>query len=56
MTHSFDGYPNRPNVPEQEYEQQQVDTDPYTIDSKYWQKDILHFAGGGTTIYTTSQH
>ena len=30
------------------YELEQVQSDPYTLQSKYWQKDILHFGGGST--------
>jgi len=32
-----------------EYESQQIQTDPYLLSSKYWQKEILHFGGGSTT-------
>jgi len=32
-----------------EFEAEQIQTDPYTLPSKYWQKEILHFGGGSTT-------
>jgi len=32
-----------------EFEAAQDSLDPYTLQSKYWQKEILHFGGGGTT-------
>lgn len=31
-----------------EFEAEQVQTDPYTLPSKYWQKNVLHFGGGST--------
>lgn len=34
----------------EEYENQQDPNDPYTIPSKYWQKDILHLGGGSNGL------